>query len=87
LKKFEYPWKKDEDKTVIPNGDWAWDHLVKVREYFWMLQTTIEEMEIKLEEQDIEIDKLKRHVSNRIQKIEVVKFLDQTEIPKKLGKM
>ena len=82
MKKFEYPWKHDENKTVIPDGDWAWDHLIKVREYFWMLQEVIEKQQEKLEVQDIEIDKLKRHVSNRVQKIEIVKFCGETDVPK-----
>ncbi len=38
-------------------------------------------MQKTIDAQDIEIDKLKRHVSNRVQKIEIVKFLGEEAVP------
>jgi len=89
LKKFEYPWP---GKSVLKNDDFVWKDFIRIREWLWELKPLLEEMEKTIEKQDIEIDKLKRQSSNRVQKIEIIKFLGEDAIPKeakirKLGKM
>ena len=80
LKKFEYPWPS---KTMVPNDDFVWKDFVRIREWLWELKPLLEEMEKTIEKQDIEIDKLKRQGSNKVQKIEIVRFLGEETVPKK----
>lgn len=71
-----------DEKTIVPNNDYLWADFRGLHEYIKDTAKTVNELIDIIEKQDIEIDKLKRQVSNRIQKIEIVKMLGETQIPR-----
>ncbi len=64
------------EKSIVPNEDFLWKDFRGLYDYIKETASTVNKLIDIIEKQDIEIDKLKRHVSNRVQKIEIVNFDD-----------
>lgn len=81
VKKLEYPFYH-EDKTIIPGNDEVWELFVRIRTRYDESVEAIRELQKRVKEQDLEIQKLKLDKNNRVQKIEIIGFLGETSIPK-----
>lgn len=63
-----------DETSIVPNEDFLWKDIVAIHEYIKTCAERCNAFQDIIEKQDIEIDKLKRHVSNRVQKVEIVGF-------------
>lgn len=63
-----------DEKSIVPNDDFIWKDIIAIHEYAKKIAARCNQLQDIVEKQDIEIDKLKRHVSNRVQKVEIVGF-------------
>lgn len=79
--RFDYPFWH-EDKTIIPATDEVWELFKRIRERINKLQDVIKTQQEIIDDHETRLVKVETHVANKVQKIEIVKMLGETEVPK-----